>query len=95
MGHTGESFPHKIGVFLGYPLKNVAAFMGLVLIPFSCQGPWKIFGDPSEILRLAETSRCCRARMVERLSSCASALECLSAQDTTFLSSGSESEYQN
>lgn len=74
---TGESFPHEIGVFLGYPLKDVAAFMGLVTIPFACQGPWKIFGDPRESLRLAEIFRSCRARMAERLSGCASALECL------------------
>ncbi|AJE02646.1 DUF3793 family protein [Geobacter pickeringii] len=74
---TGEGFPHEIGVFLGYPLKDVAAFMGLVTIPFACQGPWKIFGDPRESLRLAEIFRTCRARMAERLGSCASALECL------------------
>lgn len=77
----GDSFPHEIGVFLGYPLKDVAAFMGLVRIPFACQGPWKIFGDPRESLRLAEVFRCCRARMAERLSSCASALECLADTD--------------
>ena len=73
----GDRFPHEIGVFLGYPLKDVAAFMGLVRIPFACQGPWKIFGDPRESLRLAEVFRCCRARMAERLNSCTSALDCL------------------
>lgn len=92
---TGEAFPHEIGVFLGYPLKDVAAFMGLVRIPFACQGPWKIFGDPRESLRLAEVFRCCRARMAERLSGCASALECLSAGRSLFLSPFNESEYQN
>lgn len=74
---AGHGFPHEIGVFLGYPLKDVLAFMGLVRIPFVCQGPWKIFGDPRESLRLAEVFRCCRARMAERLNSCASALDCL------------------
>lgn len=92
---TGEAFPHEIGVFLGYPLKDVAAFMGLVRIPFACQGPWKIFGDPRESLRLAEVFRCCRARMAEHLVGCASALECLSAGSSLFLSSFCESEYQN
>jgi hypothetical protein len=80
----GDSFPHEIGVFLGYPLKDVAAFMGLVRIPFACQGPWKIFGNPRESLRLAEVFRCCRDRMAERLSSCASALECLAADSSLF-----------
>lgn len=75
MGDAG--FPHEIGVFLGYPLKDVAAFMGWVSIPFACQGPWKIYGDPRESLRLAETFRCCRKRMAERLNCCVSPFECL------------------
>lgn len=91
----GESFPHEIGVFLGYPLKDVAAFMGLVRIPFACQGPWKIFGDPRESLRLAEVFRCCRARMAAHLVGCASAQECLLAGKKLFLSPVSENEYQN
>ncbi|TWJ32551.1 uncharacterized protein DUF3793 [Geobacter argillaceus] len=70
-------FPHEIGVFLGYPLKDVAAFMGWVRLPFVSQGPWKIYGDPGESLRLAATFRCCRKRMAERLESCASPFECL------------------
>ncbi|MBI1921745.1 MAG: DUF3793 family protein [Geobacter sp.] len=74
---SGGEFPHEIGVFLGYPLKDVAGFMGWVHIPFTCQGPWKIYGDPRESLRLAETFRCCRKRMAERLNCCASPFECL------------------
>lgn len=91
----GDSFPHEIGVFLGYPLKDVAAFMGLVRIPFACQGPWKIFGNPQESLRLAEVFRCCRDRMAQHLSGCASAVECLNAGRRLFLSPCNESEYQN
>ncbi len=91
----GDSFPHEIGVFLGYPLKDVAAFMGLVRIPFACQGPWKIFGDPRESLRLAEVFRCCRARMAEHLVGCESARECLLAGGNLFLSPINESEFQN
>lgn len=78
MGDAG--FPHEIGVFLGYPLKDVAAFMGWVSIPFACQGPWKIYGDPRESLRLAETFRCCRKRMAERLTCCVSPFECLGGE---------------
>jgi hypothetical protein len=74
---AGRAFPHEIGVFLGYPLKDVAAFMGWVRIPFACQGPWKIYGDPRESLRLAETFRCCRRSMAQRLTCCASPLDCL------------------
>ncbi len=71
------SFPHEIGVLLGYPLKDVAAFMGLAQIPFTCQGPWRIFGDPRSSLRLAETHRDCRHRMAWQIADGRCPLECL------------------
>lgn len=58
-----DSFPHEIGLFIGYPAKDVAAFMGLVKLPFTCQGPWKIYGNPLQSLALADQYRCCRQRM--------------------------------
>lgn len=64
-----DSFPHEIGLFIGYPAKDVAAFMGLVNLPFTCQGPWKIYGNPVQSLGLAEQHRCCRQRMGEILAS--------------------------
>lgn len=62
-----ERFPHEIGLFLGYPLKDVAAFMGLASIPFTCQGPWKIYGNPLKSLDIAERHRNSRCRMARRL----------------------------
>lgn len=73
----GGGFPHEIGIFLGYPLKDVVAFMGWVSIPFACQGPWKIYGDPLESLDLAFRFRECRCRMANRLTSCVTPLDCL------------------
>ena len=64
-----DSFPHEIGLFIGYPAKDVAAFMGLVKLPFACQGPWKIYGDPVRSLGLAEQYRCSRQRMSAVLAS--------------------------
>lgn len=58
-----DRFPHEIGLFIGYPAKDVAAFMGLIKLPFACQGPWKIYGNPAHSLNLAEKHRCCRQRM--------------------------------
>jgi hypothetical protein len=75
----GNTFPHEIGVFLGYPLKDVVGFLGWTRLPFSCQGPWKIFGEPGESLRLAETHRHCRSRMATLLSRCHSSREFLPA----------------
>lgn len=74
---AGEGFPHEIGVFLGYPLKDVVGFMGWVSLPFTCQGPWKIFGDPRESLRLAETHRRCRCTMSLQLAFIEDPLDCL------------------
>lgn len=73
------TFPHEIGIFLGYPLKDVAAFMGWIRLPFACQGPWKMYGDPRASLGLAERFSACRRRMAERLAAASSALECVGA----------------
>lgn len=74
---NSDAFPHEIGIFLGYPLKDVAGFMGLARIPFTCQGPWKIYGKPEASLQLAETFRWCRNRMAKDLTACSSPFECL------------------
>ena len=66
---TSSGFPHEIGLFIGYPAKDVAAFMGLVNLPFTCQGPWKIFGNPARSLDLADQFRSCRMRMNTLLAS--------------------------
>lgn len=73
----GEGFPHEIGIFLGYPLKDVAGFLGWVAIPFTVQGPWKIYGQPEKSLVLAATHRRCRERMVRKLAHCCRPEECL------------------
>ena len=70
---TGNGFPHEIGVFLGYPLKDVAAFMGWISLPFSCQRLWKIYGDPRHSLQLAHRFSHCRNRMAHHLARQASA----------------------
>ncbi|WP_305046793.1 DUF3793 family protein [Geoalkalibacter sp.] len=69
--------PHEIGALLGYPLKDVAGFMGWAALPASGQGPWKIYGAPEKSLRLAEAFLDCRCRMAHRLARCANPVECL------------------
>ncbi len=66
---ASSGFPHEIGLFIGYPAKDVAAFMGLVNLPFTCQGPWKIFGNPTRSLDLAHQFRSCKMRMNALLAS--------------------------
>lgn len=94
--------PHEIGIILGYPLKDVAGFMGLSRREFSCQGPWRIYGNPSESLMLAESHRQCRCRMAGRLISGCGPYECLGfpSRPTVPLQSGffcaaNENENQN
>lgn len=38
-------FPHEVGVFLGYPLKDVLGFMGLLPLPYRKTQGWRIYGD--------------------------------------------------
>jgi hypothetical protein len=71
------NFPHEIGVFLGYPLKDVIGFMGWAQLPFSSQGPWKIYGDPRESLSLADIHRQCRSHKAHQLNYCDNPLNCL------------------
>jgi len=51
-------FPHEIGVFLGYPVKDVRGFINRsessVLVD---KGLWRVFGDPSESLQLMRQYR--------------------------------------
>jgi hypothetical protein len=65
-------FPHEIGLFIGYPAKDVAAFMGTIKIPFTCQGPWKIYGDPTSSLNLVKDHLISRVTIAKKLSRCLS-----------------------
>jgi hypothetical protein len=76
----GEGFPHEIGVFLGYPLKDVVGFMGWAPLSFTCQGPWKIFGNAAPSLELAENHRKCRCEMSAQLASGCHPLDCLKGE---------------
>jgi len=42
---TSLEFPHEIGVFLGYPLKDVMGFMGFLSLPYRRTQGWRIYGD--------------------------------------------------
>lgn len=74
---NSDAFPHEIGLFIGYPAKDVAAFMGMINLPFACQGLWKIYGDPRQSLCLADTYRRSRVAMGNHLAECNSPFECI------------------
>ena len=56
---SDESFPHEIGLFLGYPPSDVRSFMCSPLKGFRCVGCWKAYGDPDEAEKtFARFKRC-------------------------------------
>ncbi len=58
----GGEFPHEIGLFLGYPLRDVIGFIEHGGRDCVCCGCWKCYGDASEAQRLfARYERCTRA----------------------------------
>lgn len=44
----GRKFPHEIGLFLGYPAKDVIGYMGLNSLAHNKTMGWRMYGDTSE-----------------------------------------------
>lgn len=68
----GADMPHEIGLFLGYPLKDVAGYMQRDALPCTCSRMWRIYGDPAPSLALTERYAACRTHMADRLETCSS-----------------------
>ncbi len=64
---TEADMPHEIGIFLGYPLKDVAGFMGCSNKPCTACRQWRIYGDPAPSLALGDCYSACRRDMASRL----------------------------
>ncbi len=47
----GESLPHEVGVFVGYPLKDVVGFMRHLPATPLHGGAWRVYGNVVESLR--------------------------------------------
>jgi len=45
-------FPHEIGIFLGYPLKDVCGFMGINQLKLTKRMGWNMYGDTAESEKL-------------------------------------------
>lgn len=64
---TNDTFPHEIGVFLGYPLRDIYAFInhrdkGCLLI-----GEWKVYHNAGEAEKLFRRFKACRKALVKRV----------------------------
>lgn len=62
-----KEFPHEIGVFLGYPLKDVFGYVGLNSLPHTKTKGWCMYGDTSNSEKLHEKYRCARERAGKKL----------------------------
>lgn len=57
-----ETFPHEIGIFLGYPLEDVKGFIQHQGHDCKCTGCWKVYGDEREAMKIFEKFNTCRER---------------------------------
>lgn len=56
---TCESFPHEIGLFLGYPLTDVLGFIQDGGKNSKCTGYWQVYGDEQDAQRRFKSYRKC------------------------------------
>lgn len=56
-----ESFPHEIGLFLGYPPEDVRGFLEQGAAGAKGQGYWKVYGDVASAQRVFARYRKCTA----------------------------------
>ena len=56
-----QEYPHEIGVFLGYPLKDVIGFIENRGWNYTCCGCWKSYSDPEAAQRCFACYRACTA----------------------------------
>lgn len=50
-----ETFPHEIGIFLGYPYEDVVGFIENKGNKFLANGYWKVYANKDEKIKLFET----------------------------------------
>lgn len=61
------NFPHEVGVLLGYPVSDVAAFVRHRGRHCKLSGYWKVYGDPHEAAALFARYDRCREVLCRRL----------------------------
>ena len=54
-----ESFPHEVGLFLGYPPEDVQGFIQSPHAGYQCVGCWKVYGDREKAERTFDLYRRC------------------------------------
>jgi len=71
--HLQEAFrfgiPHEVGMFLGYPAKDVKGFMSKRTAPSQGRGLWRIYGPPTRSMKLSNFYRSKKQEMISKLAS--------------------------
>ena len=68
--HPGAELPHEVGVFLGYPAKDVAGFMANAPRTPVEHGRWAVYGDAGESLARMSLYRRAEAAAARFLDAC-------------------------
>jgi hypothetical protein len=58
------SFPHEVGVFLGYPLQDVIHFSAGHRAPYHCRGYWQVYHRPDRAKRAFAYMDAARSQVV-------------------------------
>lgn len=58
------TFPHEIGIFLGYPLADVKGFIINHCHNCLCCGDWKVYSDPENAVKTFR--RYCKCKQIYR-----------------------------
>lgn len=70
LGHRvrqGGGFPHEIGIFLGYPVEDVAGFIAHNGQNFKLCGAWKVYGDVEAAQRCFTRMQLVSRKVLQRL----------------------------
>ena len=62
-----KSFPHEVGLFLGYPAEDVEGFIENKGRGFACAGYWKVYANEEETRALFQRYTDCTERLCARL----------------------------
>lgn len=54
-----DSFPHEVGLFLGYPPEDVCGFIENKACGCKCVGQWKVYGDVDAAKKLFDGYKKC------------------------------------
>lgn len=63
----GESFPHEIGIILGYPPEDIEGFKRYKGRNFKCCGYWKVYGNVERAQKLFDAYTLCREKLMQAL----------------------------